>query len=157
MRKRKKHRGGGGRRRMSGFSMGGDVGTLIAAAGGAILGRFIQTKFSSVNPKIMAGAQVVGGWFLTKQKSPMMKGAGTGLFVSGAISLGQNFGLLSGIGMGYSPTVTFKADQAQLEGINQDMQVISGGDQVADDMMMGSVDRELALISGGFDDYSQPF
>ena len=83
------------------------VGTIV----GAIAGRVIANKVTALNPKIMAAVQALGGGVLAwKSKSALLKGLGTGLAVNGAISAGQQFGLLNGIGYAGKYTIPFAAD-----------------------------------------------
>lgn len=99
MAKRKKgSKKSGSRRRVSG--VGGDVLKIIGGAvGGALLGRMIATKVTALSPKIMYGIQAAAGVFgAMKIKNPLIKGAGIGLAVNGAIGEAQQFGIISGIG-----------------------------------------------------------
>ena len=55
------------RRRSVGAIRGNDATDIALMIGGAIVGRVIQTKLQDkVNPKILAGVQIVGGLMLPK-------------------------------------------------------------------------------------------
>jgi hypothetical protein len=75
-----------------GIKMGG-----IAAA--AFLDNLARKNFTSINPKILAVAEIGAGIFLPKfLKGPMGEAAGEGLIAVGTISLLKSFSVISGVG-----------------------------------------------------------
>lgn len=94
MAKRRKKRSSGSRRRGRVGAMGGDFQVLLGVAAGLIAGRFIKNAVATLDPKIMGAAQIVVGWFVSGMGSPLVKGAGYGLFGNGALSLAQSFNLV---------------------------------------------------------------
>jgi hypothetical protein len=99
--RRKKHHAPRWRRRMSGISAHGIQGDLMEAAGvvlGSVAGTVIQRQFTSMNPKVVSGVQLVAGIMLKRHaKSPIMSGAGWGLMGAGAIGLTHEVGLIHGV------------------------------------------------------------
>lgn len=88
------------RRRRSVGAIGGNNATDLALMiGGAIVGRVIQTKLQDkVNPKILAGVQIVGGLMLPKfVKNKTVSAMAKGLAINGGISLATNLGVVQGI------------------------------------------------------------
>jgi len=131
---------------------GSVIGTLLAVGAGNLAGRFIANKVTNLSPTIMAAVQGVGGFFLSRMSSPMIKGVGIGIAANGISMAAQSFGLLNGIGMGQTP-VRFLNPNIQRnasplvmgtdlhEGINYDG--------------MGDIDApDIDLISGIYDEYS---
>jgi hypothetical protein len=98
--KRKKHHRMHIRRRKMGAIDGDTTKTIAGAVIGAIGARMIANNVAtSIDPKIKNLVMLAGGAFLTmKAKNPMLKGAGLGIAASAAITEGQAFGLISGIG-----------------------------------------------------------
>jgi hypothetical protein len=80
-------------------AIGGTLGTLLTMGLGAIAGRLVQGKLESkVNPKLLAGGQVVVGMFLPKLvKSKIGAGIGSGMAVNGIVTLANQFGIVSAI------------------------------------------------------------
>lgn len=88
------------RRRVSGFG-GSDLQIALGVAFGAVGGAFVNSQVAKmtkpIDPKIVAGAEVVGGAFLAmKAKSPLLKGVGYGLVGTGANTAAKSFGMISG-------------------------------------------------------------
>ena len=122
-RKRKKHTSR--RRKRSGMgAVGTSATTILSVVAGAVAGKFIQSKLSSkVNPKILAGGQIVAGIFLPKLvRNEFMKGVGVGMIANGGVTALSEFGVLAGIG----------ADDTTVEyiGGSDMLQTISGDDEM---------------------------
>lgn len=96
-------------RRVSG--VGNELQILLAATAGAVGGKILQSKITSVNPKIVAGISAAAGLFLAKTSNPLLKGVGIGLFTAGGTGLAQSFNLISGIG---APPIAFVRDSTPL-------------------------------------------
>ena len=135
-RKHKKHHTR--RRRSTMGAVGSNVTTILSVVAGAVAGKFLQSKLSDkVNPKILAGGQIVAGIFLPKLvKNEFMKGVGVGMIANGGVTALSEFGVLSGIG----------ADDTTVEyiGGSEDIATISGDDE------MGAYDGSSSIqtISG---------
>ena len=141
-RKRKKHSTRRRHHRRSHMgAVGSNVTTILSVVAGAVAGKFLQSKLSSkVNPKILAGGQIVAGMFLPKLvKGEIMKGVGVGMIANGGVTALSEFGVLSGIG----------ADDTTVEymGGSSDFSTISG-----DDEMGYNGSDALQTISGVSDD-----
>lgn len=77
----------------------GSMSHIAGLIGGAVVTGVIN-KFvgSKLDPKILAGLEVVGGYFLpTFVKGDLMQGVGDGMIAAGGLSLLQQFGVLNGI------------------------------------------------------------
>lgn len=144
------------RRRRSIGAAGGDAGQLLQMLAGAVLGRVVQNKLgANMNPKILAGGQIVLGFVLPKMiKSPAVKSIGAGMVINGGLSLMQNMGVISAI--------SGTNDDVQLDFVaGSDIPVIAGPDELGfmdneDDegIMSGLDDLEvLAGMDSGDDDY----
>lgn len=132
MAKRKKRYGKKTSRRRSRVgAAGGQLTDALAMVAGAVIGRVVSSKLSTkVNPKILAGGQIVLGMYLPKLvKNKFASGIGAGMIVNGGVQALTSFGVISAI-----------------SGIGQDMQIdyVSGDDMEMDDMS-GSADiQEIA-------------
>jgi hypothetical protein len=145
-RKRKKHTTR--RRKRSGMgAVGTSATTILSVVAGAVAGKFIQSRLSSkVNPKILAGGQIVAGIFLPKLvKNEFMKGVGVGMIANGGVTALGEFGVLAGIG----------ADDMSVEyiGGSEDIATIAGDDEIGYDgsdsiQTIAGVDDEI----GAFED-----
>ena len=127
------------RRRRSGMgAMGGNLTTVLSMVAGAVAGRILQSKLESkVNPKILAGGQIVAGMFLPKfVKSKLGAGLGAGMVVNGGVTLLNQFGVISAIsgtdteieyigayddGMGYAESVIAGDDMGEYGEDGDDM------------------------------------
>lgn len=136
--KRKAKRKTGRRRRVSGInatSLQLPAGVLAGAAGSKVLVENLATRYPDIKPNIVSGAQVVIGWFLSKQRNPLIAGAGLGMLANGGIGALQSFGIVSGVGnVGASNLVTFRRTP-ELNGMEN---VLSGnnGDEDLNDMQI---------------------
>jgi len=84
-------------RSMSGFG-GGTMGNMVGIVAGAVVGKVVATKFSNMNPKIMAAVQIGAGVMLPRfMKNNFVRNMGTGLIVNGAVTGLQSFGVISAI------------------------------------------------------------
>lgn len=136
------------RRRSRVGALNGDMSLLIGAVGGALVARIAASKMTSVKPVYQAAGQAAIGFILSKQTNSMFRGAGIGLFVSGAISGAQSLNMLSGIIGRADRPIVFNTAGRQLNGADGVPQI--SGYNHADDLG----NPELALISGLYDDYS---
>lgn len=141
------------RRRSRVGAAGSPIATLLAMSAGNIAGRVAASKITTLSPTIMAAAQAITGFLLTRMASPMIKGLGAGLVVNGVAMATQSFGLISGIGQPHS----FRHREMD----RNVSPLITGGDPFIDARDginydgVGDVDHpEVDLISGVFDDYS---
>jgi len=139
------------RRRSHMGATGGNLTTMLSMVAGAVAGRILQTKLQDkVNPKILAGGQVVAGMFLPKLvKSKIGAGLGAGMIVNGGVTLLNSFGVISAIS-GDGAMVSYEDES--MSG-SADIQTIAGDD---DDMgytdygtMSGSSD--ISVIAGDED------
>lgn len=131
---RKHHRRG---KRMSGVGTG-KMGDVLAMIAGAVAARVISNKLADkVNPKILAGGEIVLGYFMPKLiKNKVAASVGTGMAVGGGVQLLSSFGVISGIsGIGESVDVEY---------MSGDM------DDMSDDSMSGT--DNLQSIAG-YTDY----
>lgn len=73
--------------------------TVLSMVAGAVAGRVLQTKLQDkVNPKILAGGQIVAGLFLPKfVKGKIGAGVGSGMIVNGGVTLLNQFGVISAV------------------------------------------------------------
>lgn len=90
-------------RRAVGKLGGFDFMDPVLVAGGAIGGKFLNTLFPDLDPKIKAGAKIVIGalapTFIKNPKTKMMAHhLGDGLVACGAIELAQELGIIAGVG-----------------------------------------------------------
>lgn len=140
--KRKTHR----RKRSHMGATGGNFTTMLSMVAGAVAGRILQSKLESkVDPKILAGGQVVAGMFLPKfVKNKIGAGIGAGMVVNGGVTLLNKFGVISAIS-GDGATVSYEDES--MSG-SSDIQTIAGDDM--DDM--GYTD--YGTMSGGSSDIS---
>lgn len=95
-----KHRTTRRRRRVSGLGSGLDHDGMevLGLIAGNVASVVAQRQMTSISPKIVSGAQLVGGFMLKKHaKSPFMSGVGYGLMSAGAIGLTHDFGILHGV------------------------------------------------------------
>jgi len=140
------------RSRMGAIGRGGDLGLLLAVAGGTVAGKFATSKITGLSPTIMGAAQAVGGFVLSRMRQPILKGVGIGLFANGVVTLSSSFGLLNGIGA----PVQFR-DLQPKRNITPLISGRNGAGMNYDDDTMGrntAYSPELRLISGMFDDFS---
>ena len=135
------------RKRYGMGAVGTSATTILSVVAGAVAGKFIQSKLSSkVNPKILAGGQIVAGIFLPKLvKNEFMKGVGVGMIANGGVTALSEFGVLAGIG----------ADDMTIEyiGGSEDIATIAGDDEIGFDgsnsiQTIAGVDDEI----GAFED-----
>jgi hypothetical protein len=100
-----KKRAIGRRRRMSGVgAMGSQItGALYTIAGAVAAGAVTKFLPSTMNEKLKAAVPVVVGFMLPKYlKGDIGQGIGAGMVAAGGLKLVQSFGILNGIGGGYS-------------------------------------------------------
>jgi len=132
---------------------GGNFTTMLSMVAGAVAGRILQSKLQDkVNPKILAGGQVVAGMFLPKLvKNKIGAGLGAGMIVNGGVTLLNSFGVISAIS-GDGAMVSYEDES--MSG-SADIQTIAGDD---DDMgyddygTMSGGSSDISIIAGE-DDY----
>ena len=93
------------RRRMSGVgAMGSQItGALYTIAGAVAAGAVTKFLPATLNEKLKAAVPVVVGIMLPKYlKGNIGQGVGAGMVAAGGLKLVQSFGILNGIGGGYS-------------------------------------------------------
>jgi hypothetical protein len=93
------------RRRMSGVgAMGSQItGALYTIAGAVAAGAVTKFLPITMNEKLKAAVPVVVGIMLPKYlKGNIGQGVGAGMVAAGGLKLVQSFGILNGIGGGYS-------------------------------------------------------
>jgi len=133
------------RKRSNMGATGGNFTTMLSMVAGAVAGRILQSKLQDkVNPKILAGGQVVAGMFLPKLvKNKIGAGLGAGMIVNGGVTLLNSFGVISAIS-GDGAMVSYEDES--MSG-SADIQTIAG-----DDDDMGYTD--YGTMSGGSSDIS---
>jgi hypothetical protein len=144
--KRKTHR----RRKSHMGSTGGNFTTMLSMVAGAVAGRILQTKLQDkVNPKLLAGGQVVAGMFLPKLvKSKIGAGIGAGMVVNGGVTLLNSFGVISAIS-GDGATVSYEDES--MSG-SADIQTIAGNDDMGyTDYGTMSGSSDISVIAGDED------
>lgn len=133
-------------------AVSGNFTTMLSMVAGAVAGRVLQSKLQDkVNPKLLAGGQVVAGMFLPKLiKSKIGAGIGAGMVVNGGVTLLNSFGVISAIS-GDGAMVSYEDES--MSG-SADIQTIAGDDM--DDMgytdygtMSGSSD--ISVLAGDED------
>jgi hypothetical protein len=123
---------------MSGVG-GSKMGEVLAMIAGAVAAKVVSNKLADkVNPKILAGGEIVLGYFMPKLiKNKIAASVGAGMAVGGGVNLLSSFGVISGIsGIGES----------------MDVEMMSGYDDMDADMGATSSDN-LQSIAGGLTDY----
>jgi hypothetical protein len=80
-------------------------------AGGVFIGGMATKALSTLDPKILGGALLLGGVFVSAKfakGNPLIEGVGYGIAAKGGNTLMTSFGLISGIGMGSVPTIGYR-------------------------------------------------
>lgn len=90
------------RRRRRVGAAGGGLGNEVMEVVGLVVGNvgatIMQRQATTLNPKMISGAQIVGGFVLKKHAtSPFMQGISYGLMSAGAIGLTHEVGLIHGV------------------------------------------------------------
>lgn len=97
---RKKKKSPSRRRRIGRAGKGvGEIGTLLGVGAGIIAGRFLASKLTAINPKLMGALQMaagIGGAMFVK--NPIVKSVAAGVFGAGLTLEAQSFGLITGVG-----------------------------------------------------------
>ena len=151
-RRKKHHTKRHSRRRHKVGATGGKITDALAMVAGAVIGRVLTNKLSSkVNPKILAGGQIVLGMYLPKLvKNKFAHGIGTGMIVNGGVTALQSFGVISAIsGLGADVQVDYVSGDEDYSDMNgsSSIQEIAGG---MDDDQMGLYDP--GVMAGGSSD-----
>lgn len=110
MAKKKTKKKSSGRRKVGALKMGAGIEQLAGVVGGVVLTR-IAKKFipATINEKIVAGAEAVGGYVLSNMtKSAFLKGVGMGISAGGVVTGLTSFGIITGIGGGVGKPIVFK-------------------------------------------------
>lgn len=83
----------GSRRRRIGAVGGGDgVKLIIGAIGGAVVSGIVSSKLpATMDEKIKGAILAVAGFFVAKQKNPIIKGMGVGVAAAGGLTLAKSF------------------------------------------------------------------
>ena len=160
-RKRRSHKKHSRRRHHIG-AKGGAVTDALAMIAGAVIGRVASSKLSSsVNPKILAGGQIVLGMYLPKMmKNRFASGLGAGMIVNGGVQALQSFGVISAInGIGADVQVDYVSGDGEFDEMSgsANIQEIAGG---MDDDALGYYDEgimsgssDISIIAGDEEDY----
>lgn len=151
------------RRKRSHMSGIGGMGEgILAVAAGVVAGKAI-TKFAgaSLNPKIMAAAQIAGGIFLPKMvKGNFGQGMGAGLIANGTGQLMSSMGILSGLGMDSMDGIDDGVYHVAMNGTS-DLSALNGSDEMSGTDALkaingtGNVSKELSVLNGVSDAYTQ--
>jgi hypothetical protein len=152
MAKRKHHKKRTHRRKRAHMgAIGGTLGTLLTMGLGAIAGRLVQGKLESkVNPKLLAGGQVVAGMFLPKLvKGKIGAGIGSGMAVNGIVTLANQFGIVSAI----SGTDTELEYVGEYDGDDMGYADSSIAGDLDEGIMSGYADTSIAGMSEDYDGY----
>jgi len=152
MAKRRKHKKSSHRRKRANMgAIGGTFGTLLTMGAGAILGRLVQGKLESkVNPKLLAGGQVVAGLFLPKLvKNKVGAGIGNGMAVNGIVTLANQFGIVSAI----SGTDSEMEYVGEYDGDEMGYADSSIAGDLDEGIMSGYADTSIAGMSEDYDAY----
>lgn len=155
MAKRKKSKPAPRRRRRMGSINSQSLMRNLQQAAGLVGGSMAATVIQRVagdklNPKIMAGLQVVAGFMLSdKSSSPLMNGIGLGLVSAGSISLTHSMGLINGLEDLVSGTDTY-IESDDVNGMDN-RQFIAGMDnrQFIGEMPAGSSDLDMSNMAVG--------
>jgi len=132
---------------MSGVGTG--MTSALSMIAGAVIGRVISNRMASkVNPKILAGGQIVLGSVLPRFiKNKFVAGIGTGMVINGGVQALQSFGVISAInGMGQDVQVDYLTDGDDGMSGSADIQEIAGVGLYDEGVMSGSSD--ISIISG---------
>ena len=93
---RRSHRGG----RIGAVGSRDLEGKVVALAGvviGSSVAAVMQRNLTSVNPKLLAVGQMIGGMWATGKVSPLIQGIGWGVAGAGALNLTHEVGLIHGL------------------------------------------------------------
>lgn len=90
------------RRRIGAVHHGGDMMhdgmELVGIVVGSVLATSIQRHATSMNPKLISAAEIVGGMFLKhRATSPIVQGIGYGIAGAGAIGIASEFNVIHGV------------------------------------------------------------
>lgn len=114
-------------RRMSGIGHSSDIMEVLGLVAGSVVATVAQRQFTSMNPKLISGGELVGGHLLKKHShSPFMTGVGFGLMSAGAIGLTHEFGIIHGV----EDFVSGLYDGQMIDGYEQDMQGLGNDNYV---------------------------
>lgn len=125
-----------------------DMTSILYMVGGAVAARVITAKMGSkINPKILAAGTIGAGLILPRfVKGKAIAGIGSGMAVSGAVSLLQSTGVISAIsGVGQDVEMEYLSGTdplAEIAGLDE-VGVIDEGTMSGDDT--------LSILSGDFD------
>lgn len=145
------------RRRSSMSGVAGGATQALSMIAGAVIGRVLQTKFADkVNPKILAGGQIVAGYALPKFiKNDFVKGIGAGMIVNGGVSALQSFGVIGAInGVGADVQVDYLGEDDTMNGSGTIQEIAGGLDDMGlmdEGIMSGSSD--ISILAGDDFDY----
>lgn len=154
------------RSRMSGIGAI-DFMNIIAVAGGAVAGGFVN-KFvpSTINDKIVSGGKIALGVALPmlskdgKMKN-ILSGVGAGMIAVGSVELLKSFGVLNGIGAdddtisvsldGIGESVLAESVLAEDVLTGDDLSVVNGIGE--DDLSVVNGDDDLSVVNGDDEDF----
>ena len=152
MARRKKHYKKRSHRRKIGAAGTGMTGVLSIVAG-AVIGRVIAKKFTTINPTIMNGGQIAAGFILPRfVKNKFVAGIGTGMVVNGAVGLLQSTGVIGAIGsIGETDEDTYQLSGSSTIQEIAGMDEMDSGDQfsgIDDGIMSGGGSSDIAILAG---------
>lgn len=152
MAKRKSKKRSHKRRRASVGAIGGTFGALLTMGAGAIVGRLAQSKLESkVNPKLLAGGQIIAGMFLPKLvKGKIGSGIGTGMAVNGIVTLANQFGVISAIS-GTDAEMEYVGEYDTDDAMGYADSSIAG--DLDEGIMSGYADTSIAGMGEDYDSY----
>ncbi len=139
------------RRRMSGLGhgMGNDLMEVLGLVFGNVGATIVQRQATSINPKLVSGFELVGGYMLKKRShSPFMQGISLGLMSAGAIGLTHQLGMIRGVedfvnGLGDGDMSGYEAEMRGLS--NEHYSVMNGLSN--ESSMSGSMVGAMDLIN----------
>ena len=119
-RKKSTSKKGTSKRRRIGAVGGGDgVKMILGAIGGAVVSGIVSSKLpATMDEKIKGAILAVAGFFVAKQKSPLIKGMGIGVAASGGLTVAKSLLPAGTIGeIGYMAGFDQYANSPQLNTI----------------------------------------
>lgn len=143
---KKSKRSGSKKRRVGAVGGGDGVQLILGAIGGAVVSGIVASKLpATMDAKIKGAILAVAGFFVAKQKSPLIKGMGIGVAASGGLTVAKSLLPAGTIGeIGYMAGFDQYANSPQ-------MNTIAGFDQYANspqNNVISGVDNRIAAGAG---------